>query len=96
MSGRAGPCPGTLTVVDTNVRGTLRALPTPLRFAIVGAVISGLLGGGVGLLVGLRTYVQTAWAASLEVGYPAACLGFLVGMAIGFSVSIYGRVVRHR
>jgi len=37
----------------------------------------------VGLVVGLRTYAPTAWAAVFELGVPASILGGLVGFASG-------------
>jgi len=46
------------------------------------AVACGLVGLFVGLIVGLNTYVPTAWAAALEIGLPAALAAVLVGLAI--------------
>lgn len=61
----------------------LGELPIPLRYAVIGAVALGLLGGAAGLLVGLRTYVPTAWAAIFEVGLPATVIGFAAGAVAG-------------
>ena len=57
--------------------------PLPLRWAAVGAVSAAVIGGMVGLVVGLRTYAPTAWAAVFELGVPASILGGLVGFASG-------------
>ncbi|QNN54589.1 hypothetical protein [Nocardioides mesophilus] len=65
------------------IRGALRALPAPLRGAVIGAVVLGVTGGLVGLVLGLRAYAPTAWAAVLEVGVPAACLGAVLGLVVG-------------
>jgi hypothetical protein len=70
----------------------LRDLPAPLRHAAVGAAVLGILGGMVGLVLGLRTYVPTAWAAVLEVGVPAAFLGAVLGLATGSIVYVYRRI----
>jgi hypothetical protein len=67
----------------------LRELPVPLRHAVVGAVVLGVPGATVGLVIGLRTYVPTAWAAILEVGLPAAFLGALLGLVVGSLVYAY-------
>ena len=61
----------------------LRGLPVPLRHAVIGAVALGLPGAVVGLVLGLRAYVPTAWAAALEVGVPAAVLGGVLGLGVG-------------
>jgi hypothetical protein len=53
------------------------------RWAAIGAVSAGLLGGVVGLVVGLRVHPPTAWFAIFEVGIPASILGGLVGLASG-------------
>ena len=58
-------------------------LPLPLRHAVVAAVLLGVSGGIAGLVVGLHVHRATAWAAVLEVGVPAGCLGFGVGLLSG-------------
>jgi hypothetical protein len=78
----------------SGIRSTLNGLSIPLRFAVVGAALLGLVGGVVGLVVGLRTYVPTAWAAVFEIGIPAAALGAVLGLAAG-SVAVAARR-RHR
>jgi len=65
----------------------LRELPAPLRHALIGAVSLGVPGAMVGLVIGLRAYVPTAWAATLEVGLPAALLGALLGLVVGSLVT---------
>jgi hypothetical protein len=76
------------------LRRALGELPIPLRHAVVGAVVLGVLGAIVGLVIGLWTYVPTAWAATFEVGLPAAFLGAVLGLVIGSLVYVYHRV-RH-
>lgn len=69
----------------------LRGLPVPLRYALLGAVTLGLPGGVVGLILGLRAYAPTAWAAVFEVGMPAALLGAALGLVVGSLVWVYHR-----
>jgi len=78
----------------TTVARTLRTLPLPLRWAIVGAVALGVLGATVGLVVGLKAYAPTAWAAVFEVGIPAAVLGAVIGAVTGAVVASLGYRVR--
>lgn len=59
------------------------ALPLRIRWAVIGAVGLGVLGGVLGLVIGLRAYVPTAWAATFEVGIPGAILGGLLGLILG-------------
>ena len=66
-------------------------MPIPVRWAAVCAVILGALGGVVGLVLGLRTYVPTAWAATFEVGLPSAALGAVLGLAAGSVVVVSRR-----
>ncbi len=70
------------------ILGTIRGLPIPLRYAVTGAVVLGLLGGAVGLLIGLRTYAPTAWAATFEVGLPASVVGAACGAVAGSLVHV--------
>lgn len=74
-------------------RRALRELPVPLRHAVLGAVVLGVPGGMVGLVIGLRAYVPTAWFAILEVGLPAALVGAVLGLVVGSLVYVY-RLVR--
>ena len=71
----------------------LRELPAPLRLAAVGAVLLGVVGGTVGLIVGLSVHPGTAWAAVVEVGLPAALLGGVLGLLVG---SVAYAAHRHR
>jgi hypothetical protein len=73
-------------------RRALRGLAVPLRHAVIGAVVLGVAGGMFGLVIGLRTYVPTAWAAIFEVGVPAAILGAVLGLVVGWLVYVYHRV----
>ena len=58
-------------------------LSTPGRYAVLGAVILGVPGAVAGLIIGLATYVPTAWFAAFEVGVPSALLGFVAGLCVG-------------
>ena len=71
------------------LRRALRELPVPLRHAVIGAVVLGVTGGIVGLAIGLRAYVPTAWFAILEVGVPAALLGAVLGLVVGSLAYVY-------
>ncbi|MDQ0094517.1 hypothetical protein [Paeniglutamicibacter psychrophenolicus] len=68
-----------------------RNLPKPLAYALLGAMWCGLLGGVVGLLVGLSVYPPTAWFAVLEIGIPAALLGFVAGLLVGAAMLVVDR-----
>jgi hypothetical protein len=70
----------------SRIRTVLRALPPPLRHTVIGAVVLGSCGGVAGLGIGLRTYVPTAWAAAIELGLPAAILGAVLGLVVGWLV----------
>lgn len=63
--------------------GALRELPLPARWAVLGAAVLGTVGGIAGLLIGLDAYAPTAWAATFEVGVPAALLGAALGAVVG-------------
>lgn len=73
----------------------LAELPIPVRFGVLGALSAGVAGAVVGLVLGLRSYVATAWAATFEVGVPAALLGAIVGIVIGGILSLAGRTRTH-
>jgi hypothetical protein len=47
------------------------------------------------LVIGTQVYWPTAWAATFEVGAPAAFLGFVLGLVIGSLVYAFGRVGHH-
>jgi hypothetical protein len=67
-------------------------VPRPLLYSAVTAIAFGLAGSLVGLILGLKAYPPTAWAAVFEVGAPAAFLGALLGLIVGaFAVAIQGR-----
>ena len=59
-------------------------MPVPVRHAAIGAAGLGACGAVTGLVVGLRTYAPTAWAATAEVGAPAALLGAVLGLLVGW------------
>jgi hypothetical protein len=61
-------------------------MPLPTRFAVIGAVVLGIAGGIAGLIISLFVYPPTAWFAVAEVGMPAALLGGLAGLVVGFLV----------
>ena len=54
---------------------SLRALPLPVRWTVVGATAGVLFGCVLGLVVGLVVHWQTAWFAVFELGVPASILG---------------------
>lgn len=61
----------------------VRALPSPARQAVGGALILGVVGSLAGLILGLIAYPPTAWAAVFEIGIPAAALGLFGGLVVG-------------
>ncbi|MGA7205441.1 MAG: hypothetical protein WBX27_12515 [Specibacter sp.] len=64
------------------------ALPVPARYGVIGGICLGALGCVVGLVIGLNVYAPTAWAATFEVGIPAALLGAVMGLAVGVVVAL--------
>jgi|1186.fasta_scaffold307405_1 hypothetical protein len=76
-------------------RRMLASLPVPLRYAVKVAVVLGLLGGAIGLVVGLQTYLPTAWAAMFEVGLPATLAGATIGGIAGSVVQLKRRAHGH-
>lgn len=70
-------------------------LPLPLRHAAFVSGVFGAIGGLIGLIVGLRTHVATAWAAMFEIGVPAGMLGVCLGLLTG-SVAWMVQRIRHR
>jgi hypothetical protein len=65
------------------IRGANRSASLVLVGLIVGACVFGVIGAIVGLTVGLVVYPPTAWAAMIEVGFPATVLGCLIGVGVG-------------
>jgi hypothetical protein len=51
--------------------------------SVSAALVSGVLGGICGLVLGLSAYPPTAWFAVFEVGVPAAILGGVGGLFFG-------------
>jgi hypothetical protein len=74
-------------VQGTRVPVTVARLPLPVRSAVLGAMGMGVLGCVAGLVIGLRVYAPTAWAATFEVGIPATVLGAVIGLAVGAAIS---------
>ncbi len=72
----------------------LAALPLLARAVVLGAISAGFIGGVVGLIVGLHTYVPTALFAVVELGLPAAIAGAVVGLAIGSMTLAVRRLAR--
>jgi hypothetical protein len=70
-------------------------MPIPTRFAVIGALVLGIVGGIGGLISGLFAYPPTAWFAVAEVGFPAALLGGLAGFVVGFLVLAVRRTREH-
>lgn len=60
--------------------------PAGLLFGFCAAVVTGLCGAagaGSGLVIGLRVYRPTAWAAMFEISIPATVVGSGVGAVAG-------------
>jgi hypothetical protein len=75
----------------------LAELPTLGRFSVLGAMCAGVLGGLAGLIIGLVVYAPTAWAATFELGVPAAILGAIIGLSVGAIVLASGRArIKHQ
>ena len=72
-----------MRTLPSEVRAALANLPLPLRVGISCALVSGVLGGICGLVLGLIAHPPTAWFAVFEVGLPAAFLGGLGGLVVG-------------
>lgn len=69
----------------------LAELPTLARFTVIGTLLAGAIGCLAGLVIGLFVYAPTAWAATFEVGVPAAMLGAVLGLAVGAVVLVSSR-----
>jgi len=72
----------------------LDGLPLPLRWSVELAAAMFTIGAVVGLIIGLQTYIPTAWFAMIEVGVPAAMLGALLGALGGAAVSLSRKITR--
>jgi len=72
----------------------LRGLARPLRWSLVSAAVTALVGAAVGLVLGLRAYPPTAWFAVVEVGLPAALVGAVVGLGAGTLATASHRAAR--
>lgn len=66
-------------------------MPLPARALLVGFLAGGALGALVGLVVGLRVYPPTAWAAVIEVALPSALAGAVLGFLGGAFVWFFRR-----
>ena len=55
----------------------------PLKGAVIGVLVAGVVGAIAGLAIGLHAYVPTALFAMFEVGIPSAMLGGLIGFLAG-------------
>jgi hypothetical protein len=65
------------------ITSALAGLPVVVRAGVIGALVMGVAGAVAGLVVGLVSYAATAWFAVLEVGVPAAIVGWVLGLAVG-------------
>ena len=65
------------------LRRWLVTLSGPARAGVLGAVAAGFVGCVVGLVIGLSVYPPTAWAATVEIGLPAALVGAAGGALVG-------------
>ena len=72
----------------------LSEVALPLRCALLGGAAAGALGGVIGLAIGLHVYAPTAWFAILEIGVPAALLGFVLGPVVGSIASLVQQRLR--
>jgi len=61
----------------------LRSEPLPVRWALIGATVAGLVGGVAGLVIGLHVHAATAWFAVFELGLPAGFAGAILGLLAG-------------
>lgn len=64
-----------------------RRLPVVAQCAVIGSLVGAPVGGIVGLILGIRTYVPTAWFAVLEVGVPGMIVGTLSALLVGTIVA---------
>ena len=69
-------------------------LPLVPRCAVSGSLIGAFAGGLVGLILGIRSNLATAWFAVFELGLPGGVCGGLIGAVTGLAVWVYRRVVR--
>ena len=72
----------------------ISAVPLPLRWAVIGSVAAGVVGGIAGLIIGLQVYAPTAWFAVFEIGVPSAVLGGFIGLVTGLIASAIHRRAR--
>ena len=80
-----------MTTPTSRWRRALRELPDAWRWPVVGAVAMGVVAAVVGLVVGLVVYPPTAWAATVELGLPAAVLGGLLGLLARWATTTFRR-----
>jgi hypothetical protein len=73
----------------------IRGLPMLARWVILGALFAGVTGGIAGLVVGLFAYPPTAPFAVVELGFPAALAGGVVGLVAGMTTATAFRIRRH-
>ncbi len=83
MAGRSLPPLGGVYAFFMRMPRALAGLPLLGRYCVLGALFAGVLGCVAGLVIGLFVYAPTAWAATFEVGVPAAILGAVLGLVVG-------------
>jgi hypothetical protein len=75
---------------------TVRTFPQAGRWIALGAAPAGAVGAIVGLIVGFFVYPPTALFAMIELGFPAAIVGGVLGLLIGSISATARRISRNR
>lgn len=81
--------------VVTAISRVLSGLSLPVRWAVVGTASAGVIGGAIGLVVGLFTYLPTAPFAAVELGLPSAIVGGFAGLMAGAVAWAARRMLRN-
>ena len=70
----------------------VRRLGSPIREAVAGGLVIGLVGCVVGFVIGQVAYPPTALVAAVELGIPSAVVGAFGGLLVGFVVRLVAHV----